>query len=400
MNHRRRQRRSGAFIALLLSGILLTGCWDRTEINDLAIVLATGIDYVDDKVQLTSQIFIPRKGGNGAESGGSGQGGSSSGVTLIRTAEGSNIAEALNRLQRKVARNMFWGHCEVVVISEQAGKQGLREYIDFLLRYPQFREHAYVFSSSEPARELLALLDPLERSSAESLREMANMGLGTRVTVLKLAKSIEGPGQSAILSRMRVLPADPGQNRYTTTPYVKGLSLYKNGRYVNTVEEPLTVGVLLLANELNNLIMPLKMKDEKGSFSIRVIEMKAKLVPRIIDEVWNMQINIQAKGEVVLDTTDISLAESTRMDELERVWAERLENLANKALLLAQKKLKADLFDFSVAFRRRYPKQWKKQVHNWETRFSELDVKMDVQAHIVRTGKSIGPQGITGQDSD
>lgn len=50
-------------IMLLLSSVLLTGCWDRTEINDLAIVLATGVDYKDGQAQLTAQIFIPRKGG-------------------------------------------------------------------------------------------------------------------------------------------------------------------------------------------------------------------------------------------------------------------------------------------------------------------------------------------------
>lgn len=108
--------------------VLLNGCWDRTEINDLAIVLATGVDYKDDKVELTAQIFIPRKGGGGDSTSG---GGSPSGVTLIRTAEGRTIAESLNRLQRKVARNMFWGHCEVIVLSEAAGKHGIREYIDF-----------------------------------------------------------------------------------------------------------------------------------------------------------------------------------------------------------------------------------------------------------------------------
>lgn len=55
---------------LLLSSILLSGCWDRTEINDLAIVLATGVDYKDGQAQLTAQIFIPRKGSGGSESGG------------------------------------------------------------------------------------------------------------------------------------------------------------------------------------------------------------------------------------------------------------------------------------------------------------------------------------------
>lgn len=388
-------------IVLVGLGLLLAGCWDRKEINDLAIVLATGIDYEDGRVELTAQIFIPRKASGGAGGGTGGAGESSpSGVTMVRTAEGSTIAEALNRLQRKVPRNMFWGHCEVVVISEEAGKQGLREYIDFLLRYPQFREHAYVFSSAEPTKELLALLDPLERSSAESLREMANMKLGTRVTVLDLAQSLEGPSRSAILSRMLILPPDPGQSKQTTTPYIKGLSIYKNGRYVRTAKEPLSVGMLLLSNELNNIIMPVELEREKGAFSIRPFEMKTELIPHVKGKDWSMEIKVRSKGEVVLNTTNANLTDPSKMVELEKAWSYRLKSLAEEALELAQHELQADLYKFSVEFRRHYPEQWKERHREWDSVFSNLDVKVDVRARIARTGKSTDPQGITEQSAD
>ncbi|MGO4729270.1 Ger(x)C family spore germination protein [Paenibacillus sp. 2KB_22] len=381
----------------ILCCVLLSGCWDRIEINDLAIVLATGIDYEDGKVQLTSQIFIPRKASAGDSSG---SGGSPSGVTMIRTADGHTIAEALNRLQRKVPRNMFWGHCEVIIISEQAGKRGIREYIDFFLRYPQFREHAYVFSSERAAKDILALLDPLERSSAESLREMANMKLGTRMTALELGKSIEGPGSSVILSRMLILPPEPEQDKLTTTPYVKGLSIYKEDRYVKTVKEPLSVGVLLLAKELNNIIMPVEIKPLKGSFSIQPIEIQTVLKPRIVNQRWSMKVDIQTRGEVVLNTTEGDLTDPAVITKLEQEWSAKLTTLAHDALEMAQKELRTDLFKFAVEFRRYYPHQWKKQEKNWETIYPELDVEVKVGAHVVRTGKSTGPQGIPDEDEN
>ncbi|MDR6726290.1 spore germination protein KC [Paenibacillus amylolyticus] len=386
-----------SIITILLSSIVLSGCWDRIEVNDLAIVLATGIDYEDERYQLTSQIFIPRKAGGGS-SGGSEA--SPSGVTMIRTAEGRTVAEALNRLQRKVPRNMFWGHCEVIVISEHAGKQGLRQYIDFLLRYPQFREHAYVFSTSDSAKDILALLDPLERSSAESLREMANMKLGTRVTVLELAQSIEGPSRSATLSRMLMLPPDPGKDRYDSTPYIKGLSLYKNDHYIKTVTEPMSVGILLLANELENIIIPVQLKNMEGSFSIMPIEMHTALTPQIINNEWRMQVQVKSKGEVVLNTTDANLTDPTMLKELDRAWSEHLKELAEKALVMAQKQLKTDFFQFATEFRRHYPKQWNAQQKNWDELFSTMDVQLKVEALVTRTGKSVGPQGIPEQGTD
>ncbi|PZT54658.1 Ger(x)C family spore germination protein [Paenibacillus silvae] len=375
----------------LLSCVVLSGCWDRIEINDLAIVLATGVDYENDKVHLTAQIFVPRKAGGGDSTGG---GGSPSGVTLIRTAEGRNIAEALNRLQRKVPRNMFWGHCEVIVINEDAGKHGLREYIDFFLRYPQIREHAYVFSTTESAKGILALLDPLERSSAESLREMANLRLGTRTSVLDLAKSIEGPSESVILSRMLTLPPPDEKDKLATTPYIKGLSLYKKDRYVRTITEPLTVGVLLLAKDLNNIIMPVEFRSSKGSFSIQLLDIKTKLKPKITNGQWRMLVNVETQGEVVLNTTDGDLTDPTVLKELEQEWGKKLQELAQAALYLSQQEMRADLYHFAVEFRRFYPQQWKKQEKNWEKIYPDLDVQIKVKAKVVRSGKSTGPQGI------
>ncbi|WP_434751259.1 Ger(x)C family spore germination protein [Paenibacillus amylolyticus] len=370
---------------------LLTGCWDRIEINDLAIVLATGVDYKNDQVELTSQIFVPRKAGGGDSSG---SGGSPSGVTLTRSAEGHTIAEALNRLQRKMPRNMFWGHCEVIIISEDAGKKGIREYIDFFLRYPQIREHAYIFSTPEPAKNILALLDPLERSSAESLREMANMKLGTRTTILELAQSIEGPNQSVILSRMLSLPPEEGQDKLITTPYIKGLSLYKGDTYIRSAHEPLTVGILTLANELNNIIMPVNVEPEKGSYSIQPLEVKTILKPNISAGHWSMKVDVQTRGEVVLNTTDGDLTDPVVMKKLEETWASQLKEMAKSALRLTQQEMRTDLFKFGVEFRRYYPKQWKEQEADWERLYSDLDVDIQVHARVVRTGKSAGPQGI------
>ena len=43
-----------------MSLLCLTGCWDRVEVNDLAIVTGTAIDKKDDEIELTIQIFRPK----------------------------------------------------------------------------------------------------------------------------------------------------------------------------------------------------------------------------------------------------------------------------------------------------------------------------------------------------
>lgn len=319
---------------------------------------------------------------------------------MIRTAEGDNIAEALNRLQRKVARHMFWGQCEVIVISEEAGKQGLREYIDFLLRYPQFREHAYVFSSQESAKDILALLDPLERSTSESLREMANMNLGTRVTLLELSQSIQGASGSAVLTRILIAPPEPNDGPNATTPFLKGISLYKHGRYALTVKEPVSLGVLLMINELNNIIIPVKLDQQKGTFSIQPKSITTTLTPRIVNREWLMKIRIVAKGEVVMNTTDANLTDPAKMIELNQAWEDKLKELARQALQMSQQEQKTDFFRFADTFRRHYPQEWKAKKEQWEAMYPQLQVDVSAKTSITGNGRSTGPQGIPEQSAD
>ena len=51
---------------LVISLCFLTGCWDRTELNDLAIELGWGLDQAkNNKIEISAQFIIPSKMGMG-----------------------------------------------------------------------------------------------------------------------------------------------------------------------------------------------------------------------------------------------------------------------------------------------------------------------------------------------
>ncbi|GAB6933558.1 hypothetical protein JCM14719A_19110 [Calditerricola satsumensis] len=98
----------------LLSLLLLTGCWDRVEINDLALVTAAGLDKGKGKtVKLSLQLAVPAAMPSvaGGDGGGLGGGGAGAGrpPTLVVSAEGITIADAMTKLQEKLPRRIFWG---------------------------------------------------------------------------------------------------------------------------------------------------------------------------------------------------------------------------------------------------------------------------------------------------
>ena len=53
---------------LFLHILLLSGCWDRSEVNQLAMVTAIGIDQKEEhRIELSVQVIVPRAimGGGG-----------------------------------------------------------------------------------------------------------------------------------------------------------------------------------------------------------------------------------------------------------------------------------------------------------------------------------------------
>ncbi|GJM76942.1 hypothetical protein HMSSN036_91580 [Paenibacillus macerans] len=67
-------RRTPCFLlTLVLIPVLLTGCWDRIEVNDIAFVLGSSTDREDGLIRSTVQIALPSQlGGAGSQGGGGG----------------------------------------------------------------------------------------------------------------------------------------------------------------------------------------------------------------------------------------------------------------------------------------------------------------------------------------
>ena len=144
--------------------LLMGGCWDKKEVNDLAIITAAAIDKSDDgRVELSVEIFIPKTMG-GAQGGGGGGGGQQ--MTMVTSSKGTDLADALSKLQADTPRKLFWGSCRVFIFGEDLAKEGIQENLDFLLRHPEPRERAFAFVSEGKARKIIELKTILERYSS------------------------------------------------------------------------------------------------------------------------------------------------------------------------------------------------------------------------------------------
>ena len=139
-------------LLLIVSLLLTTGCWDREELEELAYVLAMGIDYLpdEDKIEVTTAIIRPLNVPGGEQGGG----GDVESFRLITT-RGDTLSTALEQQNSFIARRMYFAHNEVVIIGENLARRGIHTVLDRFVRERDLRLSMQFFITSENVKDVM-----------------------------------------------------------------------------------------------------------------------------------------------------------------------------------------------------------------------------------------------------
>jgi spore germination protein KC len=375
--------------------LLLTGCWDRKEVNSLCLITAAAIDKkADNSIELSVQVFIPRSTGQQGMTGNGGGSGSSSGQTFVRSAEGLTIADAMLKLQEKLSRVIFWGHTEIFIISSELAKDGIHSHIDFMVRHPQVRQNAYIFISKNKAKRLLELIPRMERSSSEVLRGQVKSGIGLTVTLKDLVQRLNGEAGAVGLPWVEELPPELGQTGLQTIPYITGTAIFKKDKMVGRINDVLTRGVLWLRNEIKLSMITVSPEEAEGLVSLKLLRGQTQLIPKIENGQWKITLKTVTEDDILQNGTNLQLMAPKFAKMLEKDLAVDIQDRVEKTLDQVQGKMKADIFGFADAFHRKYPREWNKMKDRWDEVFPEVKVSYNIRAIIRRPGMSTAPAGL------
>ncbi|WP_077325181.1 Ger(x)C family spore germination protein [Virgibacillus siamensis] len=375
-------------IAFLLI-FLLSGCWDRTEVNDLAIVAGTGLDKTEDgNILLSVQIINPKA--SGSSTGGSSGGQTSGNLATVREAVGKTIFDAKSKLQEQVPRKLFWGHNRAVIIGPKMAEQGIRKHIDFFARHPFPRLRAFTFMTTNNVTDVLKVMPALERSSSEVMREISKIKVGMSVTTKDLLNMLQGKATSTALPIVEVIPEPLG----TEGLRISGTAIFNNAKMVGQIDDKLTRGILWLRDAVDTASVTIQPKGVKGNISFHLLRSTTKLIPKIENGKWKIIAQIKSLDDAVENETKLDLMNPDIVNKLEKQLAQAIEERIRLVLKKVQKEMKADVFTFSDAFHRHYPKKWKKVEGNWEEKFPEVQVVIQCNVDIKRPGRSTAPEGV------
>ncbi|NSL52491.1 Ger(x)C family spore germination protein [Calidifontibacillus erzurumensis] len=368
--------------------LLLSGCWDRVEVNDLGLVLAVGLDKAENgEIEVAIQLAIPSRMG-----GGQGGGQIEGDPTTVEKMTGRSVFDALSKLQASISRRIFWGHNRVIFIGEELAKEGIQKHLDYFSRDPDPRIRANVFVSEGKATDILKVIPDFDKSSAEVARELANFQVGMNVTLKDLLEMLTSDVNTAALPLIEVDKAEQGKGGLR----VNGTAIFKRDKMVGKIGPELTRGLLWIRDEIRLAAVLVEPEDtEGGQVVFNLLRSHTELIPKI-DKNGNlkMTLKVTTEDDVVENETKLNLLNAKLVNKLQKQLENRIKERIQDTLEEVQKNLKVDVFGFGQAFYRAYPKQWANLKENWDEVFPEVEVDIDVKAYIKRTGVSTTPQGV------
>lgn len=110
-------------IILLIIILLLCGCYDYQELNQINIITGIGIDYKDDEYEVSLEIVNSEKDGSSTKI-----------TTEIIKGNGENIANAFNNAIKASDKIVYMEHLKLLIISNDVAKKGIDNVIDFTIR--------------------------------------------------------------------------------------------------------------------------------------------------------------------------------------------------------------------------------------------------------------------------
>ncbi|TWE05059.1 spore germination protein KC [Neobacillus bataviensis] len=392
----------GAILTVLLVVMvaLLSGCWNQRELNKIAIVMAMGVDKVEqtDNYRVSFQVVNPGAVASGQTGGGAGA--VEMPVTVF-TSTGRTLLEAIRKSSQRVPRELFFSHMQLLVIGEDLAKSGVTELFDYFDRGHEVRLTTKVIvTRGTKAESILKILTPLEKIPANGLAGEMDMSEklwseNINNTIDDVIKTFVTEGKNPIISGAAIIGntkegfKKTEQSSPPTLMETRGVAIFKDGKLSRWVDGHAARGILLVQNKVKSTLVVLKPTGNK-EVDIEILRSLTDVRTEIKAGIPLIHIRIRQEGQLGGITYPLDLSKSKELVKLQKEWSKVTNKEVKEAVKVAES-AKSDIFGIGEGMKRSNPKEWEGLKKEWNETFVKAKVYVTVDSIIRRTGMRTKP---------
>ncbi|SFX55216.1 spore germination protein KC [Thermoactinomyces sp. DSM 45891] len=382
---------------IVLTGVLLcctTGCWDKNELNELAIGELVGADQDPDtgKQIVYYQIVNP-------EAVAVQKGGGIKAPVYTYCVQADNISELGTKTANLLPRKLFSDHYQAEIVTERYAQQGMNSLLNFFEKQHNRRSNLYLFITDSPLTDVMMTYLPLERLPGRSLRSIIDIQsqltgrLSKRVRVKDLVENMES-------SMLMVIPMislsgsspSPSTNRYEQIDanqgnlIFSGGAVFKHDRMIGKLKLNQMNYYFILKGESEVFMESLTIHNRK--VGVRAINPKVRRRLEIVsgEPVWTVDISTK------LSLVNNEQQEALTLENLKIIEEKFKQQVLQKTTEFYQESIRRgwDLFGLEEKFKYQSGKEWddmKKRGIGWD----KTKIHLSIKSEITDIGQTINP---------
>ncbi len=380
---------------LLLSSmtILLTGCWDKVEINEQAFVIAIGLD----KFQESEESEDPKPGEprkpedqprnryaitytfpNTGVIAGKGEG-----DPVFRfTSVGKNLYDVDRLLATRIKNQTFFGHTQVIILGEELARDEelMREVLDAIERNPVLGRKISLLITPGKAADILGSEPPLDPKVGIYISDLIRQRRNTaRIADADLGYILRSLHESKVAIAPRIVATEEEIK-------VAGTAVLKDYRMIGWLGEMETRAMMFMQDKIMATEISPRIEDKiipvevtESTTEMKVFERDGEIVTSFKIE---MEGNLnQHKFGVIGETF-----EEAYIRTVERAVAKQINTQITETYDKVQKEYQADVVQVGEHLRKHKPDLWNQVKGQWEELYPFTQVEVSVNMKIRRIG--------------
>ncbi|WP_164984987.1 Ger(x)C family spore germination protein [Ammoniphilus sp. CFH 90114] len=387
-------------IFLLTSFFLTTGCWDKTELEELAEVIVIGIDQAENGyINITYKVANPEVGTSAKAGGNEEEPAQTFSLTATDFFSAKDIANSF------ITRKMTYNHVRTLIVSEDFSRSD--EFLKFaytMTRDRELRRDTWLIISKESAKEFIQNNKPkfetrphkyyqfmMQRSMETGLVPPSSLHrflqvmeggedlfLAPYVTTKKENKKKDGNEDEFLAGQVPKEGGDIAQ--------VIGSAVIKKGKVIGTLTGEETRLAILLDNTLETEEMLVTYPDPlhpKYRIAARLLKKQSTDIKMKLDsETPEIEVHVPITLEVIAipsmeDYVEDIKKQQLLKDSLETGMKDKMLRIINKS----QTEFEACPFYWSMVARKQFLTNQEYKKFDWKSQYpkARIDVSVSIQ---------------------
>ena len=331
--------------------LLLSGCSDYKELNNLAIVNTIGIDKKDNNYKLCIEVLNTDK---------------ENGKNKIYYSTGKTINEAINKVNNKSPKIIYGGHLDKIIVSKDILNDKKIDLVDSFFRLTEVKdEFDFFVTKDNDACDIVKSLSKLPNNSSSRLQKNSkeNRSTSSYTNIDVFISNYLKTGIDPVISVLNIKDNEV---------YIDNIAITKNGKVIKYLDTKESIGYNLIRNEIDKISIPISYKDKYSTIKINKSTTKNKVIKN--NNKYIIEININIEAYLTEYNFDLDLTKNNTITKLEEISKKEIDKYITSAIKLDNE---SNYLGFKRMIYERYPKE-KDYIY---------DIKKNIKVNIKRKGE-------------